>query len=113
MHWSSPAACSTVIRLAPGWRYVPSTMTMTALWDEVGTPGTSATDTRAATAIWLTRALLGAVVRTSAATGLTFAWLGVARTSVAMDVTRFPAISALRPDLQGAVQPKLCLGRPR
>jgi hypothetical protein len=42
-------------------------MTMTALWDEVGTPGTSATDTSASTAIALTRAWLDAVARISAA----------------------------------------------
>jgi hypothetical protein len=41
---------------APGWPYVPSTVTMTALWEEVGTPGAAATDTRASTAIELTRA---------------------------------------------------------
>jgi hypothetical protein len=36
-------------------------MTMTALWDEVGTPGTSATDTSASTAIALTRAWLARI----------------------------------------------------
>jgi len=41
---------------------------MAALCDEVGTPGAAATDTSAATAMELTRALLDAVARTSAAT---------------------------------------------
>jgi hypothetical protein len=75
---------------------------MAALWDEVGTPGVAATDTRASSAIALTRASLDAVARTSAATVVILAWLpGVARTSVAIDVTRLSAISGdhLRPDL--------------
>jgi hypothetical protein len=48
-------------------------MTMAALCDEVGTPGAAATDTSAATAMELTRALLDAVARTSAATEVTLA----------------------------------------
>jgi hypothetical protein len=71
MDWSSPAACSTGIRLAPGWRYVPSTMTMEALWDNVGRPGIAATDTSASTVTALTRAWLDAPAKTSAATAVT------------------------------------------
>jgi hypothetical protein len=77
-------------------------MMIRALWDEVGTPGTSATDTIASTAIELTRASLDAVARTSAATAVTLASLtGVARTSAAIEVTRLSASSGhdLRPDL--------------
>jgi len=69
----------------------------------VGTPGAAATDTRASSAIALTRASLDAVTRTSAVTELTLAWLpGVAGTSAATDVTRLSAMSGhkLRPDLR-------------
>jgi hypothetical protein len=46
---------------------------MTIARDEVGTSGAAATDTRASSAIELTRALLDAVARSSAATALTLA----------------------------------------
>jgi len=75
---------------------------MEALWDEVGTPGVAATDTRASTAIELTRAWLDAVARTSTATEMMLAWLtGAARTSAVIDVARLSAISGhdLRADL--------------
>ena len=56
-------------------------------WDEVGTPGASATHTTASAAIALTRAPLNAVARTSAATEVTLAWLtGVARGSGVIEV---------------------------
>ena len=63
---------------------------MTALCDEVDTPGTATTDTGASIAIELTRASLDAGARTSAAT----------------EVTRLSAISVhdLQPDLH-AVHP--------
>jgi len=75
---------------------------MRALWHEVGTPGTSATDISASTTIVLTRASLDAVTRTSAATEVTLAWRpGFASTSATTEVTRFSATSGhdLRPDL--------------
>jgi hypothetical protein len=77
---------------------------MVAVWDEVGTPGVCATETRASSAIALTRASLEAVASTSAATEVILAWLtGVVRTSAAIELIRLSAISGhdLRPDLQG------------
>jgi hypothetical protein len=94
-----------VIDLASGiCRHVPRIMTMVAVWEEVGTPGSCATDTSASSAIALTRASLEGVASTSAATEVSLASLtGVVSTSAAIEVTRFSAISGhdLRPDLQG------------
>jgi hypothetical protein len=72
--------CSFFGEVGAGSNYAPSTMTMAALRDEMGTLGAAATDTRAASAIELTRASLDAVASTSAATKVSLAWLsGVAR----------------------------------
>jgi hypothetical protein len=57
------------------WCYAPKTITMAALWDEVGRPGAAATDTSASRAMELARAWLDAVARISAATEVTLAWL--------------------------------------
>jgi hypothetical protein len=51
------------IGLTPDVALRGKTMTMTALRDEVGTPGTAATDTRASITIALTRVWLDALAR--------------------------------------------------
>ena len=66
---------------------------MTIARGAVGPPGASASDTSASIAIELTRALLAAVARNSAATEASLAWLtGVERTSAATEATPLSAI---------------------
>ena len=64
----------------------------------MGTLGAAATDTRASTAIALTRASLAAVASTPPATEVILAWLiGVARISAVADVARPSAIKGHDP----------------
>jgi hypothetical protein len=68
---------------------------MVALWEEVGTPGAAATDTRVSIAIELTRASLDAVAGTSAATEVSLAWLTGGRQDLGRD-QRDAALGHLR-----------------